>query len=380
MKVLFLNATGQLGGAERVLICLLKALRSAKPDWKLEVVTGDGGPLIPLLIGLGFNVEVLSFPERLSRLGEATPRNPLTLLLCAWEAFRYRTKLKALVTARAPEVVHTLNFKMHLLAACTHVAGVKLCWHIHDFVSNRSVTRRLLRALSRKPTWVVGISEAVTRDMRSVSKAPERVRTVLNAIDLDHFSPCGSTWPRSAEPSVGLIATFARWKGHKVFLRAVASLPFQVRAFIAGGELYKTPGSQITMDEIRKQTEELGISDHVTFTGFLDDTAPLLRSLDVVVHASTEPEPFGLTIAEAMACGRAVVASTAGGVTEILTSGVNGLGHEPGDVRALANAMSRLLLDPDLRMEYGRAARVMAEDKLDPRRMANQFIEIYSGV
>jgi len=225
----------------------------------------------------------------------------------------------------------------------------------------------------------VAISECVARDMVSISKLPERITTVLNAVDLDHFSPAGPTWPINSGPSVGFVATFARWKGHEVFLRAVASLPCPVHAYIAGGGIYRTGGSEITQEELQSRVEALGLAGRVTFTGFLEDTAPLLRSLDVVVHASTEPEPFGLTIAEAMACGRAVVASMAGGVAEILDDGVNGLGHSPGDVHGLAQAIERLLRDPELRRHYGSAARNTAEARLDPRRMARQFIEVYAS-
>ena len=274
-------------------------------------------------------------------------------------------------------MIHTLNFKMHLMAAYSIVPGSKLCWHVHDFVSNRFLTRKLLRLLSDRPSCVVAISESVARDMRSVSKMPGRVKTVLNAVDLDHFSPEGPTWPASGELTVGFIATFARWKGHEVFLRAVSSLPFPFRVYVVGGGLYKTAGSQITSEELRRLTKDLGLTDRVTFTGFLEDTAPLLRSLDVVVHASTEAEPFGLTVAEAMACGRAVVASLAGGVTEILDDTVNGLGHSPGDAEGLARAIGRLLENAELRKEYGMAARRTAEARLDPTRMARQFVEIY---
>jgi glycosyltransferase involved in cell wall biosynthesis len=377
MKVVFLNATGQLGGAERVLVCLLRAVRSERPDWTLQVVAGDDGPLIPLLAGLGFDVEVLSMPKRLVSMGEASTKSPVALIRAFAAAAVYRNRLRDLLANRRPDVIHTLNFKMHLLAACSMIPGAKLCWHIHDFVSNRFLTRKLMRLLSGRPSCVVAISESVARDLRSVSRLPGRIKTVLNAVDLDHFSPTGPTWPLRGEPSVGFIATFARWKGHEVFLRAVASLPFPFRAYVVGGGVYKTAGSQITSEELQELAERLELTGRVTFTGFLEDTAPLLRSLDVVVHASTEPEPFGLTVAEAMACGRAVVASLAGGVTEILEDTVNGLGHSPGDVQGLALAIERLLRDPELRKQYGMAARLTAEAKLDPRRMARQFVEIY---
>jgi glycosyltransferase involved in cell wall biosynthesis len=379
MKIVFLNATGQLGGAERVLICLLQSLREARPDWNLEVVTADAGPLVSRLAELGFNVSTLPMPKRLANLGEASSRSPLAIASALIGALRYRSRLRALLARLKPDIVHSVNFKMHLLGACTRIPGAKLCWHIHDFVSNRFLTRKLMRLLSPRADAVVAISQSVARDMRAVSKAPERVRTVLNAIDLQHFRPCGPAEVLPEGPSVGLIATFARWKGHDVFLRAVASLPFPVHAYIAGGSLYRTPGSQVTIDEIRSRAQALGIGDRVTFTGFLEDTAPLMRGLDIVVHASTEPEPFGLVIAEALACGRAVVASMGGGAAEFLRPGINGLGHAPGDVSGLAQCIERLVKKPSLRKQYGAEGRRTAETLFDPARMARQMIEIYEG-
>jgi glycosyltransferase involved in cell wall biosynthesis len=378
MKIVFLNATGQLGGAERVLICLLQALRDARPDWVLETIAADDGPLIAHLSNAGFAVSVLPMPARLANLGEASSSDPRALLSALASAVRYGNRLLATLSQRKPDIVHSLNFKMHIVAACARVGGAKLCWHIHDFAGSRGLTRKLLRLLSRRAHIVIAISESVAADMRRVSKAPERVRTVLNAIDLCRFSPRGSAEPLP-HPSVGLIATFARWKGHDVFLRAVASLPFPVHAYIAGGSLYRTPGSQVVLEDLLRLATALGIGDRVTFTGFLADTAPLMRGLDVVVHASTEPEPFGLVIAEAMACGRAVIASMAGGAAEILTPGVNGLGHAPGDAASLARAMQLFLEQPALREEYGAAARRAAEALFDPARMARETIAVYDA-
>ena len=93
------------------------------------------------------------------------------------------------------------------------------------------------------------------------------------------------------------------------------------------------------MDEIRALARECRLADHVGFTGFVERPAAVLRSLDVVVHASTQPEPFGLVIAEGMACGRAVIVSRAGGAVELVEDGVTALTHAPGDVDGLAAAI-----------------------------------------
>src|SRR5439155_7727078 len=102
--------------------------------------------------------------------------------------------------------------------------------------------------------------------------------------------------------------------------------------YIVGGPIYATRGSQFSRDELVSMARELGLAEHVGLVPFQADAVPLYRALDIVVHASTQPEPFGLTIAEAMACGRAVLVSAGGGNAEMLEDGVQGIGIVPGGV------------------------------------------------
>ena len=128
---------------------------------------------------------------------------------------------------------------------------------------------------------------------------------------------CAMTAAAPNTIGVGLIATMARWKGHQVFLRAVAkaSRVLPIRAYVIGAPIYKNESSQYQIDELRRMAAELGIEEIVGFTGFVDDSAAAIRALDIVVHASTQPEPFGLAIAEGMACGKPVIVSAAGGAS-----------------------------------------------------------------
>ena len=105
----------------------------------------------------------------------------------------------------------------------------------------------------------------------------------------------------------------------------------------------------------------------------------MYRALDVVVHASTAPEPFGLVIAEAMACGRAVVVSSAGGAAEIVTHGVDAMTHPPGDVDALAASIRALARDPAKRAALGRAARQTAMRAFDRGRLARELLTVYES-
>jgi glycosyltransferase involved in cell wall biosynthesis len=150
-----------------------------------------------------------------------------------------------------------------------------------------------------------------------------------------------------------------------------------VRGYVIGGALYETDGSQRDLDELRRLADRLGLSGRVGFTGFVDDAAAAMRALDVVVHASTQPEPFGLVIAEAMACGRAVVISEAGGAAEIVTPGEDALVHAPGSVSALAERMGELARDPALRTALGARAAQSARRRFARARLADELMPIY---
>ena len=105
-----------------------------------------------------------------------------------------------------------------------------------------------------------------------------------------------------------------------------------------------------------------------------------MRALDILVHASTEPEPFGLVIAEGMACGRAVIASQAGGAAELFETDVNALSHTPGDAALLAQRIALLAGDRSLRARLGAAARATAEQRFNRTRLATELIPLYRAV
>jgi glycosyltransferase involved in cell wall biosynthesis len=119
------------------------------------------------------------------------------------------------------------------------------------------------------------------------------------------------------------------------------------------------------------------VESKIGFTGFVADSAAAMRSLDIVVHASTAPEPFGLVIAEGMATGKAVVVSFAGGARELVTPEVDALVHQPGDADDLAKALARLAADSALRARLGRAGRQTAVERFDLTRVGRQMLECY---
>jgi glycosyltransferase involved in cell wall biosynthesis len=150
-----------------------------------------------------------------------------------------------------------------------------------------------------------------------------------------------------------------------------------VRGYIIGGPLYDTSGSQHTLAELERRAADLGLADRIGFTGFIERPAAALRALDIVVHASTQPEPFGLVIAEAMACRRAVIVSAAGGAAELVRDGVDALTHSPGDVDALAAAIQRCVDSAELRTRLADEAHRVAQSRFDPAAFTASFRDLY---
>jgi glycosyltransferase involved in cell wall biosynthesis len=403
MKVVYLNSSGQMGGAENILIDLLASLRTAQPSWSLHVIAAEPGPLISRAEQLGVDASVVAFPEALARLGDTTSPETVEantsravlarrLIESAPATLGYVRNLRRELGRLRPDAIHTNGLKMHVLGLWARPRRVPVIWHMHDFIRSRPVMARLLNLHRGRCAAAVANSKSVAGDVRAVCGNRLKVHAVYNAVNLQKFSPEGATLdldaragvarPEEGTVRVGLLATFGRWKGHRTFVEALAKLPANVpvRGYIIGGPLYQTDGSQHTLKDLRLLASEFGLGEKLVFTGFIENAAEAIRALDIVVHASTAPEPFGLVIAESMACGRALIASQAGGVRELIVEGVNALSHPPGNASVLAKRIEKLALDAGLRRRLGRAARATAEARFDHRRLASELIPIYREV
>ncbi len=400
MKILYLSPCGKLGGAEKSLLDILASMHAAKPDWPLRLITSENGPLVSQSLALGVPTIIVPFPFALARVGDAGAggtaghqKSRLSLateLLAASPAvMAYVKTLRSVIGDLTPDVVHANGFKMHLLGLWAKPRRVPIIWHIHDYVSARPLMVHLLRRYSGGCELAVANSHSVAADVRAVCGKALNVATIYNGVDLNNFSPTGLTVDLDAlsglapaDPEtirVGMLATLARWKGHETFLRAMARIPatLPVRGYVIGGALYQTNGSQHSLAELERLAKAIGVSHRIGFTGFIDRPAEAMRALDIVVHASTRPEPFGLVIAEGMASGRAVIASEGGGAAELITIGRDALSHSPGDADSLADCITRLTTNSGLRRRLGLRGRNTAERRFDRARLATELIPHY---
>jgi glycosyltransferase involved in cell wall biosynthesis len=398
VRIVFLNPSAELGGAETALLDMLAALREARPSWTLTLITSAGGPLTARASALGIPTIPLTFPRSLASLGEWGRRRSIAGRLrlgaavsaAAFPTLRYAARLRRHLTELAPDVVHTNGLKMHVLGARTRPDAARVIWHMHDYPDSKPLTAALLSLQARRCSAVIANSESVAARTRLLFGPSLPVHTIYNSVDLERFRPEGTRADLDALANlpplapdgirVGLVGTFARWKGHDVFLDALARLQgsHDVRGYIIGGPIYQTGASQFSLAELREMAAHRQLGTRVGFTGRVDDVPAVLRALDVVVHASVEPEPFGLVIAEAMACGRPAIVSRAGGAVEIAQAGA--VFHAPGNAAELAECIDRLARDSALRASLGAAGRHAALRLFGRQRLSDALVPIYESL
>ena len=374
VRVVYLGHTAQLSGAEIALTTLLPALCYVDS----VVVLAEHGPLVEALAERGVKVLVVPMPGRTSalRMQRVTARKlPAKAVV---DAIAYALRLARLLKRLGPDLVHTNSAKAHLYGSlAARVAGVPQVWHARDLVTGDlypGLAVWILRAGVRfLPRLVIANSHATLASLH-LPEGRGPLRTVIdNAVDLPH----GSRTRHSHRPlRVGIVGRLAPWKGQDVFLRAFARAGSQVsaQAIVVGGALF---GEDDYAAQLKDLSQELGIETRVQFTGHVQDVQAQLREMDILVHASTVPEPFGKVIVEGMSAGLPVVATAAGGPLEIVDSEVNGLLVPPGDVEAMAHAMERLMASPELRKRLGEAGRERSL-RYSPERIAAEVEQWYA--
>ncbi len=391
----------EIGGAERVLLDLMSSIRKVKPAWAIHLVVPGRGPLSIRAEALGVDVRVLEQDHSIARLGESGMRESASvqarvaafaqLALELGHAIpsiaRYGFGLRRMLSEIAPDVVHTHGMKPHVIATIAAARKCTVVWHMHDLLAERPVMSQVLKRLARRVDATIAISTCVAEQLRAVCGRSVDPTIILNAVDLDVFCPSGPKIdldelsslppPLGKIVRVGLVGTSGRFKGHDVFIDAIAQIDssIPIRAYVIGGAVYRARNSQINENTLRGNAESRGLS--IGFTGYVSNPAAAMRALDIVVHATVRPEPFGLVVAEAMACGRAVIGTDAGGVREIITPRLDGLTYPSGDARSLAEAITALSTDTGLRARLGYNARRSAETKFDSMRLANEVAAVY---
>ena len=358
-QVLLLDHSGALGGGELSLFDYANATRLP-----VRVAVFESGLFVDRLKQAGVPVEVVPVG---SVLNVRRDSGITKVLAIAPSLIR---SIAALVRAmRRTPVVYANSQKALVVAALANaIVSRPLIWHLHDIMTAAHFSgtmRRVAIGLSNRfGTHLIANSRATEMSYREAGgKLP--VTVVHNGINPAPFTALDRSRIRAAlvrdagipaaAPIIALFGRLSSWKGQDVAISAIAAVP-QAHLLLVGSAMFGDGEFEATL---RRDVALREIGDRVHFMGFRSDVAALMAGVDVIIHASTAPEPFGRVIAEAMMAGTPVIASAAGGALEIVEDGT-GLLVPPSDADALATAIQRVINDPVAAAAMAARARAMA--------------------
>ncbi len=317
----------------------------------------------------------LSLSER-GRLGKALAYGPSAVSLLKAAAFVRQRRIQVVHATDRPRDASYVS----LLGRMTGAISV-----VHMHAPATGLTRPTLWGM-RNATAIFAVSKSLRADLIGTGLAADKIYAIHNAVDAEHFDPENDPQdhppirekfgiPKNARIA-GIAARMNPWKGQYELIGAVSRLRQKfpdLHVMILGANVPEMRA------DYEKRAREGGIADRVHFGGFQKDVRPFLREFDLFVHPSYG-EPFGLSIVEAMAMRKPVIACGTGGVPEIITHGIDGWLVEERSAEAVATAMSTLLNDAELCRRLGGRARETVLERFTPRQQSGAVARRYASL
>ena len=374
-RVLLVNHVARISGAEESLLALARNLDRERFD---PCLACPPGPLAIRAADAG--VRTFSLPVTAFR----RTRNPLTLSTYAVAWVAGTNHLRKIVRDLKPGIMHSNSPKAHVYAGgVARKAGVPCLWHARDLRPLPFPAGSLCRSTDR----VIAVSEAVADFLAATGLSRPVVTCIHNGIDAGEWR--GRVKNREAAAELGIpgdrrillmAAQFAPWKRHEDALRAMPRILAGEPAahlLLAGDDRFG--GQPELTAQLEALAAELDVKAHVTFAGRREDVPDLMSAAEVVMIPS-DAEPFGRVAIEAMALGKPVVGTRAGGLPEVVRDGETGLLVVPRFPESLAAACLRVLENPSLARRLGEAGKRRAAERFDIRQSADRVEALYESM
>jgi L-malate glycosyltransferase len=386
MKVLYYNHTGQVSGAERVLLMILSQLDRKR--FEPVVACPAEGRLIGMVRDLGIRTIGL---EQL----EARFTWSLRRLFQYLESFaRVIRHARALIIDEQPDIIHANSIRAGLvMSAASFGLATPVIWHAHDILPRHplSIVIRFFTCASTRNS-ILAVSQAAAGRFRGnlirwfSRRAP--ISVIHNAVDLERFQPNSENRREirralgltEKDKAVGIVGHLTPTKGQLELIETFAAISRETPdavLLVIGEALFNR------RDDYRKQLVRAASlcagTDRVRFLGARDDVPALMRALDLLV-VNSHTEAFALTVLEGLASGTAILATAVDGTPEMIRHGENGWLVPARDRQTLAEAMLLLLGDQNLREQIGGNGRRDAMARFSVERFATEIHSFYRGI
>ncbi|MHB9111521.1 MAG: glycosyltransferase [Thermoleophilia bacterium] len=371
-KFLLVHSSAELYGSDRCMLSIVEGLvdRGAVA----HVAIPESGELVGELEKVGARIHILD--TVVFRRDVLSTRGMARLLLrIPWSVAR----LMRLMKRERYDLVHTNTGVTVGGAIAARLSGIPHVWHFREILSEFGLFLRfyqpLIVILSQRFIFITG----AVRDQFSSQRIRKKGSIIHDGIPVEDYK--GILAEVDDGPIVVTsIGRLAPYKGQNVLIEAIAQAADQgieLQTYIVGDVYSERYGYR---EELRSQAAQLGLAEKVHFTGFVEDVLPFLEKCNMFILSSTRPEGLGIVLLEAMAAGRAVIATDGGGAREIVAHNIDGLLVPPGDSGLMAKAIVRLARDTEARHRLAAAGNEKVKLRFSKQTMVDNILELYDEI
>lgn len=388
INIAYVDHTGELGGAEHLLLSLLSQLPQNKVTPFL--FCGAEGPFSRQAHDLGIHTEIIRLPRFYSTswvFGNQKILNPLAVIWNGISLFIAAWKLRRKIQAFQIDIVQTNTVLSHIYGGmAARSLKIPCVWYFHDLVETHrlfgffTIIWRILAYIF--PNWIVADSQAVLKNLSPGShgkviypgvsdideKTCKAIPSLLNRLDLPDTSIL-----------VGSLGRIAYVKGLDVLIEAAQIVVQQnqnIHFILFGGALF---GEDNYKTKLEEKVKQFGLTEHWHWMGYDEFAKEYLKECDFIVFPSRR-EAFGLACVEAGLAGKAVIAASVGGIPEIIENGKTGILVQPQNSQKLAIAIIELANDPEFVALLGKNAKIRMKKLFNIKRYIQDFLEFYETI
>ena len=358
IRVLLVHQSAELYGSDKVMLQLVSRLD--KSVFEPIVLLPTTGPLEKELerIGVEYHVVPTIKVSRSTFTFKGLVKLPLEIIYSV-------RSINSLLEGRRVDVVHSNTLAVMSGALWARLRRVPHVWHVHEIIERPSIVRKTYALLLHLFADKVMCNSHATAEHLYKDNPSLRNKSIVIWNGLEVSDDIGTSGKQNIRKELGLkpddvlitlVGRINRWKGQRLLVAAAEMLENagfkNVKYLIVGGPPL---GNSQYLEELERDISNSAAGLDISIIPFTNDIWPVWTATDIAVVPSAEPEPFGMVALEAMAARKPVVASSFGGVVEIIVDGVTGCLFEPGNVLALAKKLEMLITSDRRRIEMGEA-------------------------
>lgn len=372
-KILFIDHSADMGGAEYVLLDILKNYPNS------QIALLSKGRFEKFLIAQKIHVKIIPFSEKIRLIS----KNNLNIFKEIWALPTIvKTAYKIARLSKNFDLIYANSQKAFILGAIAgKIAHKPVIWHLHDILTQDHFSPKNIwldvYLANHNARSVIANSQATADSFTGHGGHKDLVKVVYNSIESKPFLKVNSRKARALKnkfnpknkPLIGLFGRIAFWKGQHVAIAAMKSLPnFQL--LIVGSPL---KSSLDYSHKLQLQIKKLGLARQIKMIGSRTDVPELMSICDIIIHTSVAPEPFGRVIVEGMLSKKPVIATAGGGVLEIIEDRVSGYLVPMNSTQKLSSAINKVLDNPEKSKIIAEAGYQRAIKQFTGKKMVQQI-------